>query len=276
MEVRVEGEEQVNKVALGIKDRHGWAAARAGPGKDLGNAVAVDVAGRYADAAGEEAAVVRREHEELIDDRMGLAIDGPNRRIAARTGADDDVGEAVAGQIAGRDRDAAGETAQGVEVFEQHRGVIHAGEDLEVVVAAGGAADDVEHAVVVDVAPGHGNAAGEAGESGELVLQVAGLIKDADDAVGHADAGVGKTGADGDEVGQRLSDDNGDAVLVVVRVVIDRAGTGYVGRVDLDSRRGGSGVNRDCYAIARSKGGNREGIARVRRAGRRRRERDEA
>ena len=104
----VEGEE-----ALELEERvhvDGFdvrAADEAGPGQDVGGAVAVDVGDADADAAAEE---------RIVDDEVRLAarrlagVD-PHFRLAAGALADDHVGEAVAVDVAAGHEDAAGEIA---------------------------------------------------------------------------------------------------------------------------------------------------------------------
>src|SRR5204862_6308688 len=92
-EARVVGEEtrQQRKV-LAAEDLDVRAAAGAGPGDDVGEAVAVDVAHGHVDAAAEAGVV----GEEGADEGAGLAVDDLEVRPAAGPGAGDDAGGAAA------------------------------------------------------------------------------------------------------------------------------------------------------------------------------------
>src|SRR5438132_1086763 len=83
------------------------ATAGTGDGEYVGLAVAVDVPGADADAAGEAHVV----GEEAREPRLGVVLPGIDADVgsAAGVGADDDVGEAVAVDVAGRHEAAAGE-----------------------------------------------------------------------------------------------------------------------------------------------------------------------
>src|SRR5205085_1518291 len=131
--------------------------AGAGAGDDVVQAAAVEVAGRHPDAAGE----VLAEGEEVVDDRAVLAGEDGDVGPAARVRAADDVREAVAVHVAGRDEDAAGEVlAEGEEAADQLPGL--AVVDVDVRPAARPRrGDDVGHAVAVHVADRDADAAGE-------------------------------------------------------------------------------------------------------------------
>src|SRR5262249_52320779 len=99
--VGVAGEEVVQfGVAAAVEDAHARRPARGGAGDDVGLAVAVDVAGRHAHAAG--VGLGDAEQQGAIDAAEDL--DG----AAAAVGTSDDVGVAVAVDVPGRDKDAVG------------------------------------------------------------------------------------------------------------------------------------------------------------------------
>src|SRR5262249_61086199 len=108
-------------------------------GRAGGAAAAVDAAGRDVDAAGEAGVV----GEETLQQRAVLAAEDLDVRRDARPGAGDDVGGAVAVDVAGGHEHAAGERpVVGEETPDQGAG--EAVEDLDVRAAGGaGAGDDV-------------------------------------------------------------------------------------------------------------------------------------
>jgi hypothetical protein len=112
-------------VAVGARERlHVRPAAEAGPGDHIRFAVVVHVAGRHLDAAGEGGVV----GEEAQQGGTVAAADDLDVRAAGRPGAGDEVGEAVAVDVAGRDEGAAGEQGGGaalVERFESRPGGRH-------------------------------------------------------------------------------------------------------------------------------------------------------
>src|SRR5207245_523452 len=87
--------------------RHVRSAAASGAADHVGEAVAVHVAGRDADAAGEVQVV----GEEVVEDGTVLATEDGDVGPAAGVGADDDVGVAVAVDVAGGHVGAAGASA---------------------------------------------------------------------------------------------------------------------------------------------------------------------
>src|SRR5205823_8042670 len=94
------------------------------------------------------------EGEEAADLRVGGAVEDLDVGEGAGVGADDDVGHAVAVNVAGRHEDAAAEAGEGEEAADQLAGL--AVEDLDVGRAAlARAGDDIVDAVAVDVAGGH-------------------------------------------------------------------------------------------------------------------------
>src|SRR5438105_1051103 len=105
-ERRVEGEETLQGGVVGAAELlHVRAAAGAGPGDDLGLAVAVHVAGRHAHAAGEVGAV-----GEEVGERLAVgAVEDLDLREAPRPGADHQVILAVAVDVTGRHEHATAE-----------------------------------------------------------------------------------------------------------------------------------------------------------------------
>src|SRR5207302_4016730 len=113
--------------------------------------------------------------EELVQGAAILAAEDIHVRAAAGVGADDNVGEAVAVDVARSHVDAAAERGvKGHEIADRPGELVarRAVEDADVGTAARpGAGDDVWGAVVVHVADRHANAAREArvlGEEAEL------------------------------------------------------------------------------------------------------------
>src|SRR5262249_51835146 len=140
-------------------------AARPGGCEDVRAAVAVDVARGNADSAREG----RGGGEETGQRRAGAALSDGHFRPAALVGRGDDVRAAVPVDVGGRHERAAGEGCrQGEEVANQLKRLALEDADLRAAAGAGGA-DDVGHAVAVDVAHGHARAAGEGGCKGEEV-----------------------------------------------------------------------------------------------------------
>ena len=117
--------EKALQLGLGrsVEDDDLRAATGAGTDDDVGLAVAVHVAGRQEQATGEG----RREGIEGGQQAEALAVEDGDLGAAAGSGGGDDVGEAVAVDVAGGDADAAGEGG---------RGGVEAG-DLAAVLAAG-------------------------------------------------------------------------------------------------------------------------------------------
>src|SRR5207302_1882187 len=113
-------------------------------------------------AAGEQAVV----GEEIGEYGKVGAAEDLDLRAAARPGAGNDVGLAVAVHVPGGDEHAAGEFGVvGEKAAEQ--GQVDAAEDLDVRAAAGArAGNDVIGAVAIDVAGGHADAAAEVGRVG--------------------------------------------------------------------------------------------------------------
>ncbi len=87
-------------------------AAGTGGRDDIGPAVAVVVGRADADAAAEAAAVGEEVRQQVGRIR---AAEDPHVRAAAGAGAGDDVGPAIAVEVARRHVDAAGEAAVGLE-----------------------------------------------------------------------------------------------------------------------------------------------------------------
>src|SRR5262249_1720152 len=168
----VQGDEADHRVALEeTAVEHLDVRDVAGAGDDVGEAVAVDVGDADEDAALELGAARRRrigqkarQQVAVVDvARPGEHLDVRHRALA---GADDDVVDAVAVDVARRHACAAHEVAEGAAVADQlPRGAV---EHLDAAVDALGAAvsvgadDDVGAAVAVDVAAGDVDAAGEA------------------------------------------------------------------------------------------------------------------
>src|SRR5262249_25675374 len=122
-------------------------SARPCPGDDVGEAVAVHVAGADADTAREG----RRESEEVSQYTTAAAEDA-HFRSAAGIGAADNVRGAVAVNVARGHEDAAGEDGGEREEITDQRPAL-AVEDLHLGAAAGtGRGDDVRCAVAVHVA----------------------------------------------------------------------------------------------------------------------------
>ena len=148
-----------------LNDADVGAAAGAGAGDDVGAAVAVDVAGGDADAAG-EAGGVGEEARRSARCRLGAAED-LDMRPAAGAGAGDDVGEAVAVDVAGGDEDAAGERGAVGEEAREVATTLPVGAGLKTLTCGPppGPAPVMMSAaaVAVDVAGGHADAAGEGG-----------------------------------------------------------------------------------------------------------------
>src|SRR5947209_2842211 len=106
-----EGEEAVQqRQAHAVEDFDQRRPSGTGAGEDVGPAVAVDVTDGHAHDALEEG---RAEGEEVGDQAAGLAVEDLNLWTRTRVGAHDDVGEAVAVDVAGRHEDAAGEAEPG-------------------------------------------------------------------------------------------------------------------------------------------------------------------
>src|SRR5207253_8948203 len=117
------------------------------------------------------------------------AVEDAHVGRAALALADDDVGPAVAVDVAGRHVDAVGEVAKGGEVLQQR--AVRAAESEHVGAAAhAGTGDDVGPAVAVDVAAAHADAAREGGIVREEVVQGAAILA-AEDIHVRAAAGVG-------------------------------------------------------------------------------------
>src|SRR5262245_41044878 len=133
-------------------------AAGTGPGNNVRPAVAVHVTGRHEQAAAE----IRTIRHEGPHELAGGAIENLHVRPAARAGAGDDVGAAVACHVPGGDTDAAREVGTiGHEPAEQTQ--VRTAEDLDVRPAArAGAGNDVRLAVAVHVAGRHEHTAAEA------------------------------------------------------------------------------------------------------------------
>ena len=113
-EVRVVDAEEVRDLGEvpAAEHPHPGAAAIAWGDDQVGHAVAGQVAGRDEHAAGE----VRLERGECEQDRAGDAVVNDDAAGGAGAGADDQVGDAVAGYVGGRRADAAGEVpAEGGE-----------------------------------------------------------------------------------------------------------------------------------------------------------------
>src|SRR5262249_44664225 len=133
---------------------------------DVGDAVLVHVAGGHVDAAAVAAAVGPEAPERL---RGVLAAEDLDHRLAGRP-ADDQVGEAVAVEVAGGHADATGPPPEGTEVV-QGRVRVGAAEDLDPGRAAGGAGNQVRDAVVVDVADSDADPAAVAAGEGPQAVQ---------------------------------------------------------------------------------------------------------
>src|SRR5262249_348183 len=149
------------------------------------DAVAVEVAGGDVDAAGVADAV----GPEAPQQGAVLAAEHLDHRRAGRL-ADDEIGEAVAVEVAGGHADAAGLAREGGEVVQDGVGV-EAAEDLDP--GRGGAGNDVGDAVVIDIADGDADAAAVGGGEGREAVQFA-----AGGGVVDRDQGPA-AGADGEE-----------------------------------------------------------------------------
>src|SRR5205085_2131889 len=122
--------------------------AGVGRGADLEATVAVGVGCRHLDTACERRGI----GEEADDERAVPAAEGLN--MAARrpgVGADEDVVEAIAVDVARAHEHTAGVAGEGQEALEQAAGSTV--EDLDVSARSprAGASDDVGHAITVDV-----------------------------------------------------------------------------------------------------------------------------
>ena len=165
------------------------AAAGPGPGDDVGFAVAVQVAGRDVNAPAE--AGVKR--VKALEDAFVGAGEDLDVGAAARAGASDDVGFAVAVDIPTGHFHAAVECRSVGKKLSQDRSV-GAGEDLYVRPAAGtGAGNDVGVAIVVHVAGGDIHAAGEIG-----LIGIKAINQSQSSAVVHLDVRAA-AGAGGDD-----------------------------------------------------------------------------
>src|SRR5205814_1772500 len=175
---RIQREERGHLVSVEIEHADLRAAAGAGAGDDLEAAVAVHVARGDGDAAGEALIV----GEVLLQEGAVLAAENADLGPAAGAGAADHVVETVAVDVAGRDVDAAREAGiEGEEIVEG--GKILAADDADARPTAGaGGAQNVADAVVIHVADGHVDAAGEVLIEGEeLVQQIAAVaVEDVD------------------------------------------------------------------------------------------------
>src|SRR5262249_33544344 len=182
---------------LAVEDLDGPARRpRARSHDEVGNAVAGDVPRRHRHAAGE--AREREEAPDLLVARAVEDLDVSARRPRARP--HDEVGLAVAGDVAGRHADAAGEAGEGEEAPDLLPRL--AVEDLDVSARRPGAraGDDVGEAVAIGVAGGHAAATREARPVSE---------KAADLRAGHA---VEDLDVPARRPGARAGDDVGDAV----------------------------------------------------------------
>src|SRR5262249_29207414 len=145
----------------------------AGPGTadDVGAAIAIEITGRHAHAAAEGGA----EGEEVAEELSRGSAEDAHLRQAARVGATDDVGPAIAVDVAGGHVRAAREQRREREEVAEHREGL-AVEDAHLRRRAGArGAKDVGHTVAADVADGHANTASEArGEGEEATLDQAG------------------------------------------------------------------------------------------------------
>src|SRR5262249_17030963 len=152
---RVRGEVAQQAQVAAREDADAGVGAGAGADDEVGPAVAVDVPGRDAAAAGE----VGGEGEQAGDPVAVCSAGDLYVRPAAGRGGGDVVSLAVAVHVAGRHLDAAAEGGVvGVEALEN--GAVLAAERLDVRPAAGaGAGDQVGEAVAVDVADGDEDAA---------------------------------------------------------------------------------------------------------------------
>jgi hypothetical protein len=141
-------------------------ASGAQAGNDIGVAVAVEVPGGHVDAALEG----HVGDEEIVQFLTGGAIDNGDTRHAAGAGAGNDVGQAVAIDVASGDVDAVGRGVRvGNEAAEQ--GAVATAEDLDDRQGADiGAGDDVRVAVAVDI-PGRDIDA--VGLAGGISLEIA-------------------------------------------------------------------------------------------------------
>src|SRR5262249_55724389 len=145
-----------------VEDADLGPAALAGGDDDFVLAVAIDVAGGDVDAASKEGV----KGEELGEDSLGAGVEHLDVRAAQLAGARDDVGLAVAVDVAGRHADAAAEVRLVGEVLADDGAV--GVEDADVRAAAGaGAGNDLGLAVAVDVGGGDVDAAEEADVVGE-------------------------------------------------------------------------------------------------------------
>jgi len=130
---------------------------------ELVDAVPVEIAAGDTDAAGERRFVAPEARRP--DERSARELEHPHVRAAGRTGAGDDLVDAIAVEVAGADVDAAGERRfVGVEAREYRERAAVVAERLNVRPASGtGARDDVADSVAVDVAHRHFHTAGEDG-----------------------------------------------------------------------------------------------------------------
>ena len=163
---------------------------------DVVIAVAVDVAGGDADAAGEGWGVGEEEVAQeasgagVGDD--GAEIEGAEVGAAAGARAGDDVVAAVAVDIADGDVDTAGEVAVGLELGDLLFGD-GVDDDDEGSETGGGAEDGIRDAIAGDIADGGGDAGIAWAGSGELVAEVSAL-----DVGAEVESGVGLAAGDDD------------------------------------------------------------------------------
>src|SRR5262249_5081785 len=130
------------------ESQDGQRAAGASPGGDVGKAIVVDVAGSHAHAAAEVGVIGGKAGQDCPID----AAKRPDVTTPAGAGAGDDVGPAVAIDVARSYVDAAAEAGVVCVKAPQHA-TVHSAKRLDVRRPAGACAgDDVGPAVAIDVA----------------------------------------------------------------------------------------------------------------------------
>ena len=141
-----------------VEDGDARPAAEAGRDDEVAVAVAVHVADGWSGAAAEVRVV---DAEEVGDLGEAVAVEDADARAAALVGRDDEVGLAVAVDVAGRDVDATGEgRLEGID--RKEHGVRNTVEDFDVRRPAGAGADDqVGDAIAVEIGGGGADAAGK-------------------------------------------------------------------------------------------------------------------
>ena len=211
-------------IGLEIPDLDVGSATRAGAGDDFHLAIGEVIASGDIDTTGEVQCV----GHEFLDHTETVAIEHLHVRSAAGSGTGDDFGEAIAGQVCRGNRDTAGE-GRGVGEEGGKFGGVVAAEGLDMGSATGsGACDDVQDAVMVDIAGGDKDTAGEGAVIGHEFQQGIAGVGTVDDANQWEPAGA----HGGDDI----------RCAVVVEIGTDNANLALEARERCDRGAGGGGA----------------------------------